>query len=341
MPLATDISEDWLRRLPKPELHLHLEGTVTPETWRRILARRAPRTVPPLADLQARYRFQDIAGFFDVFLSVVRSLQGPEDYRLIAREAGLALSRHGVVYAELHTSIAGAQWAGRLNGDEMLCAMEEGLAEAEAEGGPAWRLIVDVCRDFCAQGSGDIALGLATRHRGRGVAALGMGGSEDEPAGVAAGVFAAARAAGLRVTAHAGEQAGPDSIWGVLEAGAERLGHAARAPEDPALVRYLSERRVPLEMCPASNVRTGAVSTLEAHPVGGFLRAGLNVSLNTDDPPFFGTDPVTEYRRVADAFGLCREEVLRLARNGFEAAFLPEPAKAALLARLDHFVAEG
>jgi aminodeoxyfutalosine deaminase len=198
---------------------------------------------------------------------------------------------------------------------------------------------VDVSRDFCGQGCGEIALDLALRHRKNGVVALGMGGTEGPPADVARAIFAAGRAAGLRLTAHAGEQAGPESIRGALEIGAERIGHAARATEDPALVEELAARRVPLEMCPTSNVRTGAVSSFDAHPLGDFLRRGMNVSLNTDDPPFFATRLTVEYRRAARAFGLSRPEILRLARNAFTTAFLSDAEKAPLLAEFDAFAA--
>jgi adenosine deaminase/aminodeoxyfutalosine deaminase len=330
-----DALADWIRRLPKAELHLHLEGTITPETWRRILLRHAAATTPTVAELAARYRFTDIAGFFDVFIAVTQSLRAPEDYHLAALEAGRALARQNVRYAEFHTSVAAAQWVGRLSGDDVIPALAAGLAEAEREGGPAWRLIVDVVRDFCARGCGEIALDLALRHRKYGVVALGMGGGETLPAEVARDVFAQARASGLRLTAHAGEQAGPASIWAALEIGAERIGHAARAPEDPALVDHLATAHTPLEMCLTSNVRTGAVASLEAHPLGDFLRRGMNVSLSTDDPPFFGSDLCAEYRQAARVFGLSRPELTRLARNAYEAAFLPLDSKAALLEEFD------
>jgi adenosine deaminase/aminodeoxyfutalosine deaminase len=335
------VSAGWIRRMPKAELHLHLEGSITPETWRRILLRHEPDSTPSLESLQKRYHFTGIGGFFDVFMAVTRSLREPEDYRLAAREAARALARQNVRYAELHTSVAAAHWVGRLSADEMIPAMAEGLAEAQAEGGPAWRLILDVTRDFCNQGCGAIALGLAVKYNTLGVAALGMGGTEKLPAGVARDVFAQARAEGLRVTAHAGEQAGPESIWGALEIGAERIGHATRATEDPALVAHLATAAVPLEMCPSSNVSTGAAASLEAHPLGAFFRRGMNVSLNTDDPPFFATNLCMEYERAAAAFRLNRAEVVRLARNAFEAAFLPEPEKGDLLREFDMFAAAG
>lgn len=328
----------FVRNMPKAELHVHMEGTITPRTWRRILMRRAPRTAPTLESLQERYRFRDMAGFFDAFLAVVHSLQEPEDYHLAALEAGRGLARQNVRYAEFHTSIAPAQLVGRLSGDDIIPAMAAGLAEARMEGGPVWRLIVDVTRDFCEQGSGEIALDLALRHRNSGVVALGMGGTEDRPAQVAREVFAAARAHGLRLTAHAGEQAGPGSIWGALEIGAERIGHAARAPEDPVLVDELAARGIHLEMCPSSNVYTGAVPSLAAHPLPAFLRRGMNVSLSTDDPPFFRTRLNIEYRRAARAFGLSPGEILRLARNGFSSSFASDDEKGGMLAEFDAFV---
>jgi len=335
------VSPESIASLPKAELHLHLEGTVSPETWLRLLKRREPSTTVTLADLRNRMHFRDLPSFFDAWMALIITLREPEDFRLIALECGRQLASQNVRYAELHTSIAGAQQAGRLNADEVLPAIAEGLDEARGEGGPEWRLIVDVIRDLAAVGDADIGLNIALNHTRHGVVAVGLGGAEHlYEAGLAREAFAAAIAGGLHATVHAGEGAGPESVWAALEIGAERIGHAARAGEDPALVKYLSDNRVPLEMSPTSNVCTGAVPSLEQHSIGRFLRAGMAVSLSTDDPAFFGTSLNREYAAVAREFHLSREEIITLARNGFEVAFLPEADRKRLLEAFDRDVSD-
>lgn len=322
--------------LPKAELHLHLEGSITPATWLRMIQRHEPATPLTVADLAERMRFHGMDGFFEVWMQILYSLKEPEDYRLAAYACGMDLARQNVRYAELHTSIAGAQWTGRLNADEVMPAIAEGLDAARRDGGPEWRLIVDVIRELVAEGAGDIGLEIARRHKGLGVVAVGLGGDESRYAADAArDILASAHAEGFSVTVHAGESAGPESIRAALASGADRIGHATAAAQDPDLVERLAEGGIPLEMCPTSNVRTGAAPSLAAHPVGPFLRRGMNVSLNTDDPPLFGTDLVAEFRAVTETFGLAPAEVVRLARNAYEAAFSPATEKAAMLARFD------
>lgn len=329
----------FIARLPKAELHLHLEGTITPETWLALIRRHEPARLVTLDDLQARLNYRDISDFFDVWMQILYSLREPEDYRITAFEGARALGRQNVWYAEFHTSIAGAHHAGRLNGNEVIPAIAAGLEEARGCGGPEWRLIVDVIRDFTATGAGQVGLDLAQMQRKHGVVAIGLGGSEHlYHARTAKEVFSAAKADGFHLTAHAGEAAGPESVWQALEIGAERIGHAARAAEDPTLVTYLKTHQVPLEMCPSSNISTGAVASLESHPIDPFMKQGLRVTLNSDDPPLFRTDLCREYLLSAQTFGWNRENIVRVARNGFESAFLPDAERRAMLKRFDGFV---
>lgn len=328
--------ETFVAALPKAELHLHLEGTITPETWLALIRRHEPGAGVTLEELRERYAFRGMRAFFDVWMDVLAELRGPDDYRLIARECGRYLATQNVVYAELHTSVAGGVWSGRLRADGIVPAIAEGLNEARAAGGPDWRLIVDAIRETVAEDAGHIALDIARRHREEGVVALGLGGNErlyatDE----ATATFAAAKAEGLRLTAHAGEWAGPESIRQALEIGAERIGHAVTAAQDVELLRELAARGIHLELCPTSNLRTGAVASLEAHPAGDYIRRGMHVSLNTDDPAFFGTDLNGEYLRVAGVLGLSRDEVVRAARQAFEAAFAEPSERDRHLCRFD------
>jgi aminodeoxyfutalosine deaminase len=328
--------DSFISALPKAELHLHLEGTIMPGTWLRIIRRHEPNTRVTEAELRERMRFRDLPGFFDAWMSLIVSLREPEDFRIAAVECGLELGRRNVRYTELHSSIAGAHIAGRANADEVIPAIAEGLNEARAKGGPEWRLIVDIIRDLAAEGLAGTGLGIALRNRRHGVVAVGLGGSEDlYPADTAREVFKTALEEGLHTTAHAGEGAGPESIRAALDIGAQRIGHATHAPEDSALVDRLDAEHIPLEMCPSSNVCTGAVPSLAEHPIAGFLRRGMAVILNTDDPAFFGANINEEYVRVATQFELTPTEVLRLARNAFECAFLPDAEKAVLLEAFD------
>lgn len=337
---ASTVSPEFIASLPKAELHLHLEGTVTPETWLRLLKRRDNATKVTLEELRERMRFRDLHTFFEAWMALIVTLKEPDDFRIIARECGRQLAAQNVRYAELHTSVAGAQQAGRLNADEVLPAIAEGLDEARREGGPEWRLIVDIIRDLAAVGDADIGLNIALNHARHGVVAVGLGGSEHlYEAGWAREAFSAAIAGGLHATAHAGEGSGPESIRAALDIGAERIGHAARAVEDPTLVKHLMKERIPLEMCPTSNVCTGAVRSIEEHPVGRFLREGMVVSLSTDDPAFFGTSLNDEYLKVAKAFSLSESELITLARNAFEGAFVSESEKERLLVPLDTIIA--
>jgi adenosine deaminase/aminodeoxyfutalosine deaminase len=328
--------EAFVAALPKPELHLHLEGTITPRTWLELIRRHDRTAIVTLEDLRRRYAFPDMRGFFDVWMDVLAELRSPDDYRFIARECGRYLATQNVVYAELHTSIAGGVWSGRLSADGIVPAIADGLNEARAAGGPEWRLIVDAIRETVAADAGHIALDIARRNRDHGVVALGLGGNEERYAtGEAAGVFAAAKAEGFRLTAHAGEWAGPESVRQALDIGADRIGHAVTAAQDRPLLEEIRARGIHLELCPTSNVRTGAIPALEAHPAGMYIRRGLRVSLNTDDPALFGTNLNSEYLRVAQAFGLSRDDVVRLARNAFEAAFLEPSERDMLLCRFD------
>ena len=330
------MDESFIAALPKAELHLHLEGTVSPETWLRLLKRREPGTSLTLSDLRERMRFRDLPSFFDAWMALILTLKEPEDFRLIALECGRQLARQNVRYVELHSSVAGAQQAGRLNADEVMPAIAQGLDEARREGGPEWRVIVDIIRDLAAVGDAGIGLDIALRHRHHGVVAIGLGGSEHlYGAASAKEAFSVALAEGLYATAHAGEGAGPDSVWAALEIGAQRIGHAARAIEDPILLEHMAAHRIHMEMCPTSNVCTGAVRSLSEHPLAHCLRKGMAVSLNTDDPAFFGVDLNGEYARVASAFDLTPAELVALARNSFEGAFLPESDKARFIKALD------
>ena len=303
-----------LRSLPKAELHVHLEGSAAPETLCEI--------VPGLTleEARARCQFADFDGFLQAFKWVHGCLRRPEHFALVMRRLLARLEEEGVRYAEVNVSAGVILWRG-LPLDEYFLAIAE-----EAERGPLpVRFIFDAVRQFGLDHV-QAAAEAAVRWRRRGVAGFGIGGDEARgPARLYREVFEHVRRHGLEAVPHGGETTGPESVWEALECGARRIGHGIRAIEDPALVEELRRRDVALEVCITSNLRTGAVRRLSAHPVRRLFEAGVPVVLNTDDPALFGTTLVREYELARDEFGFSEEELGQLARNSFRYALDPPP----------------
>jgi len=296
--------------LPKAELHLHLEGSVTPDT----MAELAPEI--SAQEVGERFRFSTFAGFLGCFKWVVERLRSPEDYALITRRLVEALERQNIRYAEITLSAGVVLWKGQ-DFAGIYEAVRRGALRSPVE--VHWNL--DAIRHFGAEHAMQVAH-LAAERVGEGVVSFGIGGDEQRgPAEWFGEVYQFARNAGLRLTAHAGETAGPESVWGALELGAERIGHGIRAVEDPVLVRHLRDHSIPLEICISSNVATGAVDSLAAHPVRRLYDAGVPTVLNTDDPGLFGTTLEREYEIAAREFGFSEQELRRIAENGFRYAF--------------------
>jgi aminodeoxyfutalosine deaminase len=296
--------------LPKAELHLHLEGSITQGTMKEL----APEV--SAEEIRERFRFCSFAGFLECFKWVVERLRSPEDYALITKRMTEALARQNVHYAEVTLSAGVVLWKGQ-DFEPIYDAVRREALHSAVE--VQWNL--DAVRHFGAEHAMEVAQ-LAAERVSQGVVSFGIGGDEQRgPAGWFGDVYRFARERGLRLTAHAGETAGPESVWGALELGAERIGHGIRAIEDPVLVKHLREHNVPLEICISSNVATGAVESLGAHPVRRLYEAGVPVVLNTDDPGLFGTTLDREYEIAAKEFGFSEEELRGIAANGFEYAF--------------------
>jgi aminodeoxyfutalosine deaminase len=295
-----------LHSLPKAELHLHLEGSVEPAT----LAELAPGIEP------ARYQFTDFAGFIESFKWVTSHLREPGDYGLITRRLIESLERQNVRYAEITLSAGVALWRKQDFG-----AIYESVRKAAASSSVTVFWILDAIRHFGPEPAMEVAR-LAAEHVNDGVVAFGIGGDEARgPAEWFRDVFAFARAHGLRLTAHAGETCGPESVWQAVEIGAERIGHGISSVQDPALLRHLRDQGIPLEVCISSNVATGAVASLAAHPVRRIYDAGVPIVLNSDDPAMFGTTLTREYELARDQFGFSERELRELAENSFRHAF--------------------
>jgi len=300
----------FIHELKKAELHVHLEGSVEPETLREL--------DPSLDDatLCALYNYTDFLGFLRSYKAINLRLATPEHFALITRRLLERLERENVRYAEVNLSVGMWLWR-ELEFEPYFNAIAAEAARSPVE----VRYIFDAVRQFGAEAGWEVAR-LAAEQRERGVLGIGIGGDEAKgPAKDFRQIFAWAQTQGLHVAPHAGEVLGPQSVWDALECGAERIGHGVRSIEDPALVRHLASHRIPLEVCISSNVRTGAVASLAEHPVRRLFDAGVPVTLNTDDPPMFGTTLEREYRIAADEFGFREDELRAVARNGFEFAF--------------------
>jgi len=299
-----------LLEMPKAELHLHLEGSVEPETLHEL----DPGT--PLEALRALYDYADFEDFLKAFGAVGKRLRTPEDYALVTRRLLERLAFENVRHAEIILAAGVVLWKGQEFGP-----IFDAIAEAAAGSPVETRWILDAVRQFSVEQAQQVAE-MAVERMESGVVAFGLGGSEERgPAARFAEVFAFAKSAGLRLVAHAGESTGPESVWAALKLGAERIGHGIAAVRDAELMRHLRERDIPLEICITSNLVTGVVESLERHPLRRLYDAGVPIVLNTDDPAMFGCTLVGEYRLAARAFGFSEAELRGIAENGFRYAF--------------------
>lgn len=290
------------------ELHLHLEGCLDSDVLLEIQ--------PSLKreDVEARLRFNDFAGFLNSFKFAVLQLESVDAYRLLARRALSRLRSQGIVYVEVIHSAGVCLWRKQDARAIVEALIEEGR---RADLTVCW--VLDGVRQFGGDHLMEVAR-LAADFAGGDVVGLGVGGDETGcPARDLIPAFQLARQKGLKVLPHAGETSTAENVWDALSLGADRLGHGIRAIEDPQLVRELANRQIPLEISLTSNVMTGAVSGYAAHPLVSFVRAGVPVVLNTDDPAFFRTTLAEEYRQ-ARLLGLSAEELEQIRRNGFHFA---------------------
>lgn len=334
----TEIS-DFIRRLPKAELHLHLEGTILPATLVE-LSERHDATPLTLADAEALYRFTDFTGFIEAFRAVTQQLIGPDDYELAAWRMMQRLAEQGVVHAEVYISV-GVIYMWRNHDATCFEPIFEGLERArrraERELGLTIYWIFDAVRHFTVTEAERVFRKAAEmRTCFPSIVGIGLGGDERRTGSAEFhDLYAEAARAGLRLTNHAGETTGPEAIWAALAIGSERIGHALSVLDDPALVQNLKDRKVPLEMNPTSNVRTGVCTSFAEHPLRRCFDLGLLVTVNSDDPAFFGSDLANEYLLAHTEQGFDREELRRLTANSFRASFLPEVEKSKWLARIE------
>ena len=332
--------ESFIRRLPKAELHLHLEGTILPVTLVELSARHDARPLT-LPEAEALYQFRDFTGFLDAFKAVTRLLVDPDDYELAAWRMMQHLAEQGIVHAEVFISV-GVIYLWRNHDPNCFEPIFEGLERARSRAAEELGLsiywIFDAVRHFTVEEAERVfrkAIELRASHPS--IAGVGLGGDERRTASEPfRALFAEAHAAGLRLTNHAGETTGPEAIREALAIGTERIGHALSAVRDFYLMEDLKERATPIELNVTSNVRTGVCPSFAEHPLRRYFDAGLLVTLNSDDPAFFGSDLVGEFLLVHREQGFTRGELRQLAANSIQASFLPEVEKAAFMAQIDH-----
>ncbi|MCO8276953.1 adenosine deaminase [Actinoplanes sp. TRM 88003] len=325
--------------LPKAELHVHHVGSASPRIVAELAARHEGASPVPAdpAALADYFAFRDFAHFIDVYLTVVDLVRDDEDVRMLTFEIARELSRQQVRYAELTITPYSSVKRG-IPAKAFCEAIEDARRGAAGEFGVDLRWCFDIPGEAGLEAA-EQTLAIALGERPDGLISFGLGGPEiGVPRPQFKPYFDQARAAGLHSVPHAGETTGPETIWDAIrELGAERIGHGITAAQDPALMSYLAEHRIPLEISPTSNLRTRAVPSLDEHPLARLVAAGVPVSINSDDPPMFGTTLEEEYAVAARLLGLDDAGVAELARAAVRQSFLDPSGQAKLLAEIDAY----
>ncbi|MCZ7419781.1 MULTISPECIES: adenosine deaminase [unclassified Micromonospora] len=328
--------------LPKVELHVHHVGSASPRIVAELAARHEGRSpVPADPQLLADYFvFRDFAHFVELYLSVVDLVRDPDDVWILTHEVARELARQQVRYAELTVTPYSHVHRG-IPAPAFCEAIEDARKRAAADFGIELRWCFDIPGE-AGLPAAEETLRIALDERPDGLISFGLGGPEiGVPRPQFKPYFDQARAAGLRSVPHAGETTGPQTIWDALhELGAERIGHGISAAQDPDLLGYLAERRIALEVCPTSNVRTRAVAHIDEHPLRRLVDAGVLVTINSDDPPMFGTTLDDEYAVAARLLDIGPDGVAELARNAVTASFLDEAGRRRILAEIDTYSAD-
>jgi aminodeoxyfutalosine deaminase len=330
---------DALARMPKAELHLHLEGTISPETlWAMAARNNVALPVGTLAELRALYAFESFAKFIDLWLAMCACLKSDADYERMVDGYLEDCARQNVRYAEVHFTVYNHERFG-IGGRRALDVVTRRLLAAEAAGGPVTRIIVDIPSEAVPE-SGPYTAAFLEADAYPLVVAIGLGGPEEGyPRSAVAPYFERARQAGYAAVAHAGETGGAEHVrQAVLELGAVRVQHGVRAVEDPRTLELLAQRRICCDVALTSNQCLIGVRDLAAHPVRRMIDAGVPVTLSTDDPPFFGTDLNREYERAHREVGLTPAQLWQINLNGLRFGLAETPRRRQLMRE---FEAEG
>lgn len=328
--------------LPKAELHVHHVGSASARIVQELAGRHPDGPVPlDPEELRTFFEFRDFDHFIEVYLAVVDLVHTPEDVRMLTYEVAREMAGgQQLRYAELtctpHTSVVRG-----IAIQDYTEAIEDARVAAERDFGLVLRWIYDIPGELGVPAA-DATLSYALEQRPESLVGFGLGGPEvGVPRPQFRPHFDAARAAGLHSVPHAGETTGPGTVWDAVRLlGAERIGHGCSAAEDPALLAYLAEEGITLEVCPTSNLATRAVDRIEDHPLRRFVEAGVPVSINSDDPPMFATSLNHEYEVAAGLLDLSEEGVADLARASVRASFAPKGVARRVLGEIDDYVAD-
>jgi aminodeoxyfutalosine deaminase len=330
---------DFIAGLPKAELHVHHVGSASPRIVAELAERHPAAGVPTDTDeLREFFAFRDFAHFIDVYLSVVDLIRTPEDVRMLTYEVARDMSvGQRLRYAELtctpYTSVVRG-----IPIEAYTEAIEDARVAAERDFGLVMRWIYDIPGESGIPAA-EATVSYALDHAPDALVGFGLGGPEiGVPRPQFQPHFDAARAAGLRSVPHAGETTGPETVWDAVRLlGAERIGHGTSSAADPALLAHLADAGIVLEVCPTSNIATRAVATMDEHPLRTFVEAGVPVTINSDDPPMFGTTLNGEYAVAADLLGLDEGGVADLARSAVRGSFAPADVQARILGEIDAY----
>ncbi len=321
--------ESFIRVMPKVELHVHLEGSIRPETLLTLAQRNQVDLPADTVDgLRQWYAFTDFPHFIEIYVALSKCIRTPDDVELIAREFLAGQAAQNILYSEVTYTAFTPYFQSKIPFDDQLAALNRARAWAAVELGVSMGVVIDIPRSVRPD-DGLLVAGWAISGMEDGVIAFGLGGPEvGNPPEKFKAAFDRARAAGLPSVPHAGETVGSESIWGALRIlHADRIGHGVRCLEDPALVDELRSRQIPLEVCPTSNVCLKVVPDISSHPLPRLLDEGLYVTLNSDDPPMFNTTLTDEYLAIAAAFKFGTETIERLVLNAVRASLLPVDAR--------------
>jgi len=332
--------ESYLQAAPKAELHVHLEGAIRPATLLTLAARNSVALpTDNVEDLRRWFTYRDFPHFAEIYVTITRCLKTADDYELIAYEYGAELARQNARYAEVTFTPATHALRFGVTHNTYFGGLTRGRERARRDFGVELNWIFDLVHIAGDEGlhhaAATYTTSVAIEGKSDGVVALGLAGIEiGHSFENVAPYVERARAAGLHSAPHAGETKGPESVWGAIRAlGAERIGHGVRAVEDPALVAYLAERGIPLEVCPTSNMRIGVYPDLAAHPLPTLHAAGVILTINSDDPPLFNTTLNDEVALLHRPFGLDVASIDDILLNGVRHSFLPPRRKQELEAQ--------
>ena len=337
--------------IPKAELHVHLEGSIQPGTLLKLAERHKQLDELPGTDeaaLREWFRFRDFNHFLEIYFFIQGLVRSANDLALVAYECGADMAKQSILYREVtFTPFLHVFQNKGLCIEDMLAGLEEGRQRAKREFGVEIRWVFDIPRNMGFDEDGhyvslaaDETLRYALAGQEFGVVGLGLGGGEAEaPPEPFAHAFEQAKSEGLLSLPHAGEVAGPQSVWGALKKlKADRIGHGVRSIEDDELIRYLVQEQVPLEVNPTSNICLGVYGCLAEHPIKQLDEMGVLVTINSDDPPLFDCSLVSEYKRLTKEMKFEKKDIIRLARNAFELSGAEESLKTKLIKHFDDWV---